>query len=68
MANTYTQIYIQMVFAVKARRSLIPKHRKEELHKYITGRTYGAQLIFLYYFYKKVALTGLVQDYDSNKC
>ena len=37
MANTCTQIYIQMVFAVKGRRSLIPKHRKEELHKYITG-------------------------------
>src|SRR5690606_17318522 len=37
MANTYTQIYIQMVFAVKGRRSLIPKHRKEELHKNIAG-------------------------------
>jgi len=37
MANTYTQIYIQIVFAVKGRRSLIPKNRKEELHKYIAG-------------------------------
>jgi putative transposase len=35
MANTYTQIYVLVVFAV--RQSLIaPKHR-EELHKYITG-------------------------------
>ncbi len=37
MANTYTQIYIQIVFAVQSRRNLIPKQHKEELHKYITG-------------------------------
>jgi putative transposase len=37
MANTYTQIYIQFVFAVKNRQNLIAKHNKEELHKYISG-------------------------------
>ena len=37
MANTFTQIYIQIVFSVKNRHSLIPKNKKEELHKYITG-------------------------------
>lgn len=37
MANTYTQIYIQIVFAVEGRVSVIPKEHKEELHKYITG-------------------------------
>ena len=37
MANTYTQIYIQIVFAVKRRSNLIPQKNKEELHKYITG-------------------------------
>ncbi len=37
MANTYSQIYLQFVFAVKHRVSLIPKEHKEELHKYITG-------------------------------
>ncbi len=37
MANTYTQIFIQIVFSVKGRQNLIPKQRKEELHKYITG-------------------------------
>ena len=37
MANTYTQIYIQIVFAVKGRLNLIPQQNKEELHKYITG-------------------------------
>jgi len=37
MPNTYSQIYLQFVFAVKHRQSLIPKEHKEELHKYITG-------------------------------
>ena len=37
MANTYSQIYIQIVFAVKGRINLIPKQHKEEVHKYITG-------------------------------
>lgn len=37
MPNTYTQIYIQIVFAVKGRENLISKNNREELHKYITG-------------------------------
>jgi REP element-mobilizing transposase RayT len=37
MANTYTQIYVQVVFAVEGRQNLIAPDRKEELHKYITG-------------------------------
>ena len=37
MANTFSQIYIQTVFAVSGRLSLITKDFKEELHKYITG-------------------------------
>ncbi len=37
MANTYSQIYIQIVFAVKGRRNLIPRPHREELHKYISG-------------------------------
>jgi putative transposase len=37
MPNTYSQIYIQIVFAVKGRQNLISKHNREELHKYITG-------------------------------
>jgi putative transposase len=37
MANTFSQIYLQFVFAVQNRQSLIPKEDKEELHKYITG-------------------------------
>lgn len=37
MANTYTQIYIQIVFAVKGRQNLISEVHREELHKFITG-------------------------------
>jgi putative transposase len=37
MPNTYSQIYLQFVFAVSERRSLIPREHKIEVHKYITG-------------------------------
>ena len=37
MANTYTQIYLQFVFAVENRASLIQPEWKNELYKYITG-------------------------------
>ena len=37
MANTYSQIYIHCVFAVKGRQNLISHRWKNELYKYITG-------------------------------
>ncbi len=37
MPNTYTQIHIQFVFAVKYRGALIDGEWKERLHQYITG-------------------------------
>lgn len=37
MANSYTQIHIQFVFAVKYRAALIGYDWKERLHQYITG-------------------------------
>lgn len=37
MPNTYTQLYVQIVFTVKGRENLISKNYREELHKYITG-------------------------------
>jgi putative transposase len=37
MANTYTQIYLHIVFAVAHRDKSIPAQRKEDLHRYITG-------------------------------
>jgi REP element-mobilizing transposase RayT len=37
MANTYSQMYVHIVFAVRNRENNIPHKNKEELHKYITG-------------------------------
>jgi putative transposase len=37
MANTYTQIYIHIVFAVEGRQDPIKQEHNSELQKYITG-------------------------------
>ena len=37
MPNTYSQLYVQIVFAVKGRQNLISAKHREELHKYISG-------------------------------
>jgi len=41
MAGTFSQIYIQIVFAVKGRENLIGKEWKEGLNKYIAGIVKG---------------------------
>lgn len=55
MANTYTQIYIHVVFSVKGRQSLIQKNWKDELYKYISGIAKGKQ--------QKVYAIGGVEDH-----
>jgi putative transposase len=47
MANTYSQIYIHIVFAVESRAVALPSQYKEELHKFITGiiKNRGQKLI-----------------------
>ncbi|HMT30726.1 MAG TPA: IS200/IS605 family transposase, partial [Bacteroidia bacterium] len=52
MANTYTQIHIQVVFAVKHRRCLINPKWQIELYKYITG-------IVQNYDHKLLAINGM---------
>jgi putative transposase len=37
MANTYTQIYIHIIFAVEGRQNLLGPEHNDELQKYITG-------------------------------
>ncbi len=37
MSDTYTQLHIQFIFAVKFRAALIHDSWRDELHKYITG-------------------------------
>ena len=50
--NTYTQIHIQSVFAVKYRIGIIQSDWKEELYKYITG-------IVQAYNHKLLAINGM---------
>lgn len=50
MPNTYSQIYLQFVFAVKGRNNLIQENFREELQKYISGiiDNKGHKLISIY--------------------
>ena len=78
MANTYTQIYIHIVFAVQGRQNLIKKENKEELQKYITGiiRNKNQKLIAInippdhgHIFIgmkPSIALSDLVRDIKNN--
>lgn len=49
MSNTYTQIHIHFVFAVKYRACVISKSWKDELYKYITGiiQSYDHKLLII---------------------
>ncbi len=55
MANTYSQIYLQVVFAVKGRKNLIQSEWKDELYKYICGVVNGKK--------EKVYAIGGVSDH-----
>ena len=44
MANTYTQCYFHLVFAVKNRDALVRKEWKNEMEMYITGIIQNHQL------------------------
>lgn len=37
MSNTYSQLYIQIIFAVKGRQSFVHESFRDELQKYISG-------------------------------
>ncbi len=52
MANTYTQMHIQLVFAVQNRQSLINNDWKDELYRYITGIVHNRQ-------HKVLAINGM---------
>lgn len=50
MPNTYSQIYIQIVFAVSGRPNLIPGTKREELQKFISGiiRKRGQKMLSIF--------------------
>lgn len=52
MPNTYTQIHVQLVFAVRFRQALITKEYKTTLYKYMTG-------IIQHYEHKVLAINGV---------
>lgn len=78
MANTYSQIYIQIVFAVYGRENLIAAGWKDELYKYITGvvSNHGQKLLaingvsdhihILLNIQPNIALSDLVREIKAN--
>ena len=78
MANTYSQIYIQVVFAVEGRQNLIKSEWKDELYKYITGivKNHKQKLLaingvsdhihILLNIKPNIALSDLVRDIKAN--
>ena len=50
MSNTYSQIYIQIVFAVSGRPNLIPGTKREDLQKFISGiiRKRGQKMLSIF--------------------
>ena len=78
MANTYSQMYVQVVIVVKFREALIQKSWKEELYKYITGivtnkgqkmlRINGVEnhIHMLLNIQPNIALSDLMRDVKAN--
>src|SRR6185437_10323919 len=65
MANTYSQIYIHIIFTVKGRLNLILSQYKEELHKFITGivKKRGQKMLSIFCMPDHVhLLVGLTPD------
>ena len=78
MANTYHQLYIQIIFAVKGRKSFIKESFREELQRYMSGIISG-QKQKLYAIYcmpdhthifvsinPDIAISDLTRDIKSN--
>jgi len=78
MPNTYSQIYLQVVFSVKRRQNLIQKNWREELYKYICGIVNGKDqkvyaiggvedhIHILISIKPNIALSDLVRDIKAN--
>ena len=68
MANTYSQIYIQIVFAVQGRQNLLAKEWRQEVFKYMAGiiKNKGHKpsssmgQMTMYMFYRAETLNGIV--------
>jgi len=80
MAGTFTQLYIQVVFAVKGRENLIDKKWKQDLHKYMAGiinrkdqksiivNGMADHIHLLIGLRPSMAISDLVRDIKNNSC
>ena len=78
MANTYTQITIQVVFAVKYRECIIQRNHRAELYKYMAGiisnknhkllaiNGVGDHVHILFGLNPSIALSDIVRDVKNN--
>lgn len=78
MSNTYSQLYVQIVFAVKGRQCFIKESFREELQKYMTGiiSKKGQKLYAIYCMpdhshilvsmKPDMAVSSLIRDIKSN--
>ena len=78
MANTYSQIIVQFVFAVKSRENLISSKNREELEKYICGiiENKGQKMLAIFAMpdhihilvgmKPNISISDLVRDIKSN--
>jgi putative transposase len=78
MANTYTQMYVQIVFAVKGRNNLIAEKNRNEVEKYICGIIHNkkSQILAIYCnpdhlhvligLHPTIAVSNLTRDIKAN--
>jgi REP element-mobilizing transposase RayT len=78
MGNTYTQLYVQIVFAVQGRGNLIPENHRNELEKYVCGIIKNEQskplaiycnpdhTHILIGLHPTIAVSDLIRDIKSN--
>jgi putative transposase len=78
MADSYSQLYVHLIFPVKDKTSMIPSQYKNELYKYITGiiTNKGQKLIaingmpdhvhILIGFKPTIAISDMVRDIKAN--
>lgn len=74
MANTYTQPFVQVVYAVKGQQNAVPVHHCETLHKYTTAvvQNDGDKMLAVFYMpdhvhflvglNPEVSISQMVQD------
>jgi len=78
MANTYSQLYVQIIFSVQGRSNLIHEKRRDEIEKYICGiiRNNKSKALAIYCnpdhihiligFHPTMSVSDMARDIKSN--